>query len=198
MTQPIQEPTVNRALAGSKWNENQLYRRPSPDPCPCALQTAIANDSTTGSGTGTVATNTLTSIFFDQVFIGAGVTAIRQTATGSPGITPLELIADGWWLFYLDFDWSGLAYTDVRYYDLKFQFNADNDGNQDISANESAPFEPSFHRTWGPLYFRAASLTPHITVKVWHNSGLTETVTGVTFTVVYLGPDFDPAAFPPF
>lgn len=30
MTQPIQEPTINRGLARSTWNENQLYRRPQP------------------------------------------------------------------------------------------------------------------------------------------------------------------------
>jgi len=122
-----------------------------------------------------------------------------SVATPSPTtITPIELLADGWYLFYLNFEWSGGPYADVRYYDLKFQFNADNDGNQDISGNESAPFEASYHRTWGPLYFRATSLTPNISVKVWHNSGGTETITGIILTALYLGPDLDPARFPPF
>lgn len=30
MTQPIQEPNLHRGLARSTWNENQLFRRPSP------------------------------------------------------------------------------------------------------------------------------------------------------------------------
>src|SRR5574338_993289 len=158
---------------------------------------AIANDSVTGSGTGTVSNNTLTTIYFDEVFIATGVISLGAGAA-SPGTGPIRLKADGWYLFYLDFEWSGTGFTDVRYYDLSFTANADTDGNQDISANESAPFEPSFHRTWGPLYFRGETgATTDVSVKVQHQAGSTQTITGVLLTVAYMGPDLDPTRFPP-
>lgn len=109
------------------------------------------------------------------------------------------MLLNGWYLFYLDFEWSGGSYTDVRYYNLHFQNLADNDGNQDISGNESAPFEASYHRTWGPLYFRAEDFNTNIGVQVWQNSGTgPQTVTGVLLTAMFLGPDLDQAGFPPF
>lgn len=56
MTQPIQEPTVNRALARSTWNENQLYRRPAPPP-PAGGTTSAYFDDFTWNGTGSQVAN---------------------------------------------------------------------------------------------------------------------------------------------
>jgi len=174
------------------------------DQIPCVAggawtgQSASAYDSITGSGTGTINNNTLTSIYFDQVSIGTGVTAI-VAGSASPGTSPLKLDIDGWYFFYLNVEWAGVGFADVRYYDLHFStFSMEGDGNQDISAHQSAPFEASFHGTWGPLYCRVSAGHPSITVKLWHQAGSTQTLAGVLLSVIYLGPDIDPARFPPF
>lgn len=169
----------------------------SPPPASSSFQSGLANDGAI-LGTGTVNNTTLTTISFaDGVSVSSGATAIKDNS-GASTTQPLQLLLDGWYLFYLDFEWSGGSFTNVRYYTLTFQFNADNDGNLNVSSNESAVFEASHHRTWGPLYFRATSLKPKVSVKVWQSSGGVATITGVLLTVLYLGPDLDPARFPPF
>lgn len=151
------------------------------------------------SGGTTISNNTLTTVTFDGISISAGSTAFTDN-TGTSFTEPVKLSADGWYLFYIDYEWSGGGFTDVRYYEIHVaNFLFDNDGNQDLGMNQSAPFEASFRGCWGPLYMRGTVLSSiKLSVKVWHQAGSTQTVTGCLFTGLFLGPDPDPARWPPF
>lgn len=201
MTRPIFEPNTQRTDAFLDFQQQQLFRRPAPsaDSCGCPWDTAFMYDSATGTATGTVSNNTLTDIKMDEISIASGSSAfaIRTAVTSE---RPLKAILNGWYFFFLNFEWSGAAYTDVRTYSLFINNEADNAGDQNVVQSSSSPFiNAAFNGTWGPLYLRGADLSDsYWKVRVQHNAGSTQTVTSVMLTCLYLGPDLDPARFPPF
>ena len=160
---------------------------------------AFADCSTGGTSTGTVSNNTLTDIRMDQISIASGSAAFAvNTAVTSE--KPLKCILNGWYLFNLNFEWSGAAYADVRTYSLFLTNLADNVADTNMVQSASSPFiNAAFNGTFGPLYIRGADLAGSwFKVSVQHNAGSTQTVTGVLLTALYLGPDIDPARMPPF
>lgn len=159
---------------------------------------AFMEDSTI-SGTGTVSNNTLTDIIMDQISIASGSSAFT-TRSALNSATPLKALLDGWYFFYLNFEWAGTPYTDVRTYSLFVNNFPDNCGDDDVVHSESSPFiNAAFNGTFGPLYFRPSQLSDFWwKVRVQHSSGGTETIAGVELTCLYLGPDLDAARFPPF
>jgi len=156
-------------------------------------------EDSTISGTGTVNNNTLTDIVMDQISIASGSLAFT-TRSAVPSARPLKALLDGWYFFYLNFEWAGSPFTDQRTYSLFITNLADNCGDDDIVQSSSSPFiNSAFNGTFGPLYFRPSALSDFWwKIRVQHMSGGTETIAGVELTCLYLGPDLDPGRFPPF
>lgn len=199
MTRPIFEPSTSRALSAQGYGQSQLFRRPAPTAaCPCPLDVAMASDSQS-PGTGTVDNNTYTSIIFDDFSIAAGSQAFA-THSGSNTARPFKCILDGWYLGYVNFDWSGGVYSDVRLYALFSNTLPDNVGSQTLVQFSSAPFHDSaFNGTYGPLYIRGGTFAAsYFELRVQQAAGSTQTVTGAVMTIVYLGPDLQPDRWPPF
>ncbi len=172
------------------------------DPIPClssSVDSAIAYDSTAGGGTGTIANNTATDIIFDQYVLSSGSTAFAEDQGAGTG-RPFKCVLDGWYLGYINFEWSGSPYSDVRSYALFINSFADNAGDQNIVQSESSPWlNAAFNGSFGPLYIRAATLgNAYFKTRVQHTAGSTQSITGVLMTVIYLGPDLDPDSFPRF
>jgi hypothetical protein len=199
VTRPIFEPTLPRTLSAQGYTNRQLLRRPAPSGCPCPVDAAVAYDSTAGGGTGTVSNNTTTDVIFDQRSFATGTAAFapdQNLATARP----FKCVLDGWYLGYINFEWSGSPYTDVRSYALYINSFADNAGDQNIVQAMSQPnINAAYNGTFGPLYIRAATLgNAYFKTKVHHQAGSTQTVTGVLMTVIYLGEDLEPGRWPPF
>jgi hypothetical protein len=199
MTRPIFEPTPARADARLGFDRNQLQRRPAPTTSPFTIDSAFANDSTVSGGTTTVVSGGTHSITFDEISIAAGSTAFA-VRTAVPSFRPIKVTLDAWYLFYLNFEWSGGTYTDERTYSLFINNLADNAGAQDIVQTQQAPnINAAFNATYGPFYMRGASLSDsYYSLDVSQNSGTTQTITGVLLTAICLGGDLDPARMPPF
>ena len=76
-----------------------------------------------------------------------------QQGAGTP--RPFKCIIDGWYLAYINFEWSGAVYSDVRTYSFYSNTFPDNAGNQNLIESESSPFiDAAFNGTYGPLYIR--------------------------------------------
>jgi hypothetical protein len=170
------------------------------DPIPGlgALDVALASDSQS-PGTGTVDNNTLTDIIFDSLSIPTGSRAFAEDQ-GAGTARPFKGVLDGWYLGYINFDWSGGVYSDVRMYGLYSNTLPDNVGANTLVQFSSAPFQDSaFNGTFGPLYIRGETVgASYFKLRVQHAAGSTQTVTGAVMTVVYLGPDLAPSRWPPF
>jgi hypothetical protein len=188
------DSSTERKVKRNTRGVDSLSKRPGPALPPSVLESFLVEDGGT-----TIADNTLTTVTFEAISISAGSTAFTDNS-GTSWTEPVKLSADGWYLFYVDYEWSGGGFADVRYYDLHIaNFLFDNDGNQDLGMHASAPFEASFRGCWGPLYCRGTALSSiKLSFKVWHQAGSTQTVTGIILTGLFLGADPDPARFPPF
>lgn len=199
MTPPIQEPSSARDQSGSSWAIRQLARRPALGSCPCPIQSAIAYDAVI-DGTSSVSDNTLTTINWDNTFVSAGATALSVNTPSPTTSVAMNLLLDGWFIFWLDFEWSGAGFTDDRLYQLVMNTTADNDSasmslTDGIGSEGNSPYQAAHHHTYGPLYFRNS---PTVKMSVKQNSGAPQDITGVLLTAIYMGPDMDPGAFPPF
>ena len=199
MTQYIRKNALSRSTGAAQWGVRDLRRRPPILPTGAWVGDSAFMEDSTISGTGTVSNNTLTDIQMDQISIAAGSTAFT-TNSALNSEKPLKAVLNGWYFFYLNFEWAGSPYTDVRTYSLFFTNFADNCGDQNIVQSGSAPFiNAAFNGMFGPLYLRAADLSGSWwKVRVQHSAGSTQTLAGVELTCLYLGPDLDPARFPPF
>lgn len=197
MTRPIYEPSTDRSLASQGWGQRQLFRRPAPQSCPCPVDAAIAYDSASGGGTGTVSNNTNTQITFDEFSLAADTQAFAADQ-GAGTSRPFKAILDGWYIGYINFEWSGGVFADVRTYVLYSNLFPQNAGSQNMVKSEPSPFiNAAFNGTYGPFYIRAAELgSGWFRTRVQHAAGSTQTITGVLMTVVYLGADLEPGRFP--
>lgn len=100
MTQPIQEPTVPRALAGSRWNENQLYRRPVP-----RVETTYPSFVGFKTSTLTLTSGNSGRLNWDQWAIYDNTVFDAGTISGGD-LTDIELLVDGVYAIHCHAYWD--------------------------------------------------------------------------------------------
>lgn len=147
------------------------------------------------ASTASAANNTLTGISFASVSIPTGSTTFQDF---SPGTTPIRLRKNGWYICTLDFEWTGAAFPDVRYYEIHSNVPCDNLGGTNGTPffTDSGVFLSGTTFASGPVYWRGADFTVNVGASVWQNSGVLKGIAGVEVTVLFLGPDLQPGRFP--
>jgi len=188
MTRPIYEPNLTRTDAYLDYQQQQLYRRPMPTTCPCPVEWALVQDASSD----TINNNTLTTVTFESYAIASSATAIQiNTAT-----IPFKLVEAGWYHFWVDVEWSGAGFTDVRMAIMSkagggFWLN-NNDTTFLPRTVMSDPYVAGTTGSWGPLYANCSSGNSiNVGLKVQQASGVSKTMTGVHYSVIYLGPAMD-------
>lgn len=147
------------------------------------------------ASTASAANNTLTAISFASVSIPTGSTTFQDF---SPGSTPIKLLKNGWYICTLDFEWTGAAFADVRYYEIHSTVAADNLGGTNATPffTDSGVFLSGTTFASGPVYWRGADFNIRVGANVWQNSGVLKGINNVLVTVLFLGPDLQPGRFP--
>jgi hypothetical protein len=197
VTVPRSEPSTPKTLGEQDFGARQLFRRPQ-NPITPSFQSAIAYANGNNGGTGggaTLTSGVLTSIKFDTTAISTGATAFQDQTNGVTSTAkPVKTLLEGWYLYWLDFSWVKPTGGDVRLYQLFFDASgyANNDNAYAPRWEAGVTFVSEGTFPYGPLYIQAPS---SFTLKVQQNSGGNVAVSGVIFTSVFLGPDFQ-GSFP--
>jgi len=123
MTQPVQEPTEGRAVAGLKWQTSQLFRRPLPPAAESGAPSyaycfSYVTPQTVGATSNLqLAWEDFTTNALDTVFSTGGIATPNNNTTGD---TRLWGHNPGYYLFYGDILWEDAVYERYFYFDTSF------------------------------------------------------------------------------
>ena len=156
------------------------------DPIPC-WPGALAFAYATIGNSQVISNNTQTTMTFEHYSISPSNTAI-QINTGTPTL-PFHIVQGGWYQFWLESEWSGSGFADVRHHGLLISGagafdNEDAGSGLTPRAALSDPYHAGVTSSFGPMHIQPPL---DIGIQEWQKSGSSQTLLTVHFTIVFLG-----------
>lgn len=145
-----------------------------------------------GTNTVTVNNNVDTTVSWASSRTPAGNTIIVDNQGVDP-TKPFKLMANGWYLFTYELEWTGAAFNDHRLYSIRptgsLSFDTSVDGLGALYQQTPGTFNSGSGNLCFVTYCRASGGSP--VAHVQQASGAGRDLNTGDFTVVYLGPSTD-------